>query len=484
MRYNSETCIGKQARLKSWLNLVRASLSFRLVLLTILFVMIAEILIYLPSIAQFRLAWIKNLMAQSHIAALTAEASGTTNMIEPEKEAMRYAGTLRISMTDAKRAVTLVMPGNILEPERIYNIADTSLPTLIVDAFRTFTAPTGRIIRVTGASPKDKKITLTVDFEENSLKKDMIEYSNFIFDQSLLISIFTAFLILLSLILLITRPILALTERIVAFGANPEDPTGTLRPTQRRDEIGLAHNTLVGMQHALRAALHQQNRLAALGAAVGRIHHDLGGILATAALVSERLERSDDPEVRQAAELLLTSIDRAMDLSQQTLAFARDGVLPLQMTQERLSLLVEAIASEVDAWSRRMTGGRRLYWINQLAPTLTAEVDREQLSRVLSNLARNAISAGATTLTVRAPPPPCPEVLSIHVSDNGPGLPAVVRDHLFDPFRHGKSGTGTGLGLAIAREIMRRHAGDLTLGHTGPEGTTFVLTLPQAITAS
>ena len=70
------------------------------------------------------------------------------------------------------------------------------------------------------------------------------------------------------------------------------------------------------------------------------------------------------------------------------------------------------------------------------------------------------------------------ETTSIEIADNGPGLPAKVREYLFQPFQGSSRVGGTGLGLAIARDLMRGHGGEAELGRTGEDGTAFVLRLP------
>src|SRR5690606_24958669 len=140
---------------------------------------------------------------------------------------------------------------------------------------------------------------------------------------------------------LMVVPLLRMTEKMVAFRDDPEDAANIVLPNARRDEIGVARRQLHDMQIALRGTLRQQARLAALGAGVTRINHDLRNILATAALLSERLARSDDPEVRRTTPRLLDAIDRAIDLCQRTLAYSREGGAPLQRTEVDLRALVD-----------------------------------------------------------------------------------------------------------------------------------------------
>ncbi|MXX89268.1 MAG: HAMP domain-containing histidine kinase, partial [Boseongicola sp. SB0665_bin_10] len=115
---------------------------------------------------------------------------------------------------------------------------------------------------------------------------------------------------------------------------------------------------------------------------------------------------------------------------------------------------------------------------------MTLRADAEQLYRVLSNLIRNARQAIEATKSdgcIRVSAAEDDACWRIEVSDTGPGLPPRARENLFTPFQGGASKGGAGLGLAIAAELVRGHGGQLSLGETGPEGTTFVVTLPKAV---
>jgi len=68
----------------------------------------------------------------------------------------------------------------------------------------------------------------------------------------------------------------------------------------------------------------------------------------------------------------------------------------------------------------------------------------------------------------------------LSVSDNGPGIPAELRDRVFDPFFTTKTDTGTGLGLAISRSIVSEHGGELTLDCNEGQGCRFSIRLPVA----
>lgn len=100
------------------------------------------------------------------------------------------------------------------------------------------------------------------------------------------------------------------------------------------------------------------------------------------------------------------------------------------------------------------------------------------VQQILVNLLQNAVEALATTeraevtVTTFAGPP------RVRVSDNGPGVPAAIRERLFEPFRTTKA-TGTGLGLVLSRDLARGFGGDLVLLASTGEGTCWELSLPE-----
>lgn len=96
---------------------------------------------------------------------------------------------------------------------------------------------------------------------------------------------------------------------------------------------------------------------------------------------------------------------------------------------------------------------------------------------IASNLVQNAIDATAQGRGVAVVFRNGGECATVSVSDEGHGIPVDVRPHLFEPGRTGRPG-GTGLGLAISQLLARQIGATLLLESTGPEGTTFLLTLP------
>jgi signal transduction histidine kinase len=299
----------------------------------------------------------------------------------------------------------------------------------------------------------------------------MLAYSARILQLSLVISLITAVLVFFSLRWLLVRPMARLTRAMTLFREKPEEAGRVIRPSGRRDEVGVAETELAAMQTALRSALHQRARLAALGEAVAKINHDLRNILATAQLLSDRLSQSDDPEVRHVTPTLFVAIDRAVGLASRVVEFARTGAPSLRRSSIALAELV------ADAGTALPNGRGIGSWINRVPAGLTVMGDREELLRVLNNLARNAFDSGARRVEVGARARD--GWTSLTVTDDGPGIPEDVRQSLFQPFATSSKAGSSGLGLAIAREVMHAHGGEIQLVQTGPRGTTFRLDLPS-----
>ncbi|TQF82042.1 HAMP domain-containing histidine kinase [Elioraea sp. Yellowstone] len=447
------------------------SLSIRLLWLTMGFVMVAQALILVPSLGRAYLDWLGTRIEASHLAALALEAAPDQILGEElEDRLLRLAGVEVVSLRKPdQRVLALARPleGPIV---RTVDLDAISLPRAAADVLEILVMPKTGLMRVIGPSAKEPGTLVDIVMRSGALKRDMHVALVRILAEALAISLVAGVLLFLALHWLLVRPMRRLTGSIVAFRRDPEAAPPPPATPPRDDEIGRAQSELAAMQEELRRALWQKSRLAALGTAVTKINHDMRGILATALLISDRLTTSEDPKVRQMAPTLLAAIERAVALCKQTLDYAREGPPPLDLRRFALASLVDEAARAAEPYPREGPAGVE----NRVPRTIELYADREQLFRVLLNLFRNAFEAGARRVTVTAEPG---EVVAITVADDGPGLPAKVREALFSPFTSGRRG-GTGLGLAIARDVMRTHGGDIALERTGPEGTVFRLTLP------
>jgi signal transduction histidine kinase len=448
------------------------SLSARLLLLTVGFVMLAEVLIYAPSIGRFRLAYLEERLAAAHLAILALETT-PDQMIddELESELLDHVGAFSVALRRPEVGKLLLSQERPPDVDATYDLAEGRFFGLIRDSFVTLAGDGKRVLRIVGPSPKNPAVTVEVTLSEAALQAEMAAFSWRILGLSLLISLFTAALVYLSLHWLMVRPLSRMAAAMAFFREKPEDASRVVKPSDRNDEIGLAQRELASLQEGVRAALGQKNRLAALGSAVTKINHDLRNILATASLLGERLSRSDAPEVRHTAPNLISAIDRAIDLCEQTLHFSRDGLPNLEIN----ALSLAEVTNDLAASLPEVQDGK-VSWVSKIGSGVLLDGDRNQLYRVLLNLAENAIQAGASSITIEARQEQ--EQVLIDFRDDGPGMTERAKANLFQPFAGSTKPGGSGLGLAIAREILRAHGGDIRLLVSSAEGTAFRLNLP------
>ena len=130
------------------------------------------------------------------------------------------------------------------------------------------------VMRVVGPAPMGGEF-LEIVLDEAPLRKAMLNFSVNILLLSLLISGITAMLVFFTLHYLLVRPMRRITENMIAFRADPENPARVIGDSGRRDEVGTTERELAAMQREIASMLHQKSRLAALGLAVSKINHDL-----------------------------------------------------------------------------------------------------------------------------------------------------------------------------------------------------------------
>ncbi|SDF41196.1 sensor histidine kinase [Thalassobaculum litoreum] len=447
------------------------SLSFRVLCLTIFFVMVSEVLIYTPSIARFRLTYLTEKLDKAHLAALTIDGS-PDRVISQELtfELLDHVGAYEI-VVEGPEGDTRSLSRPMFPPGEVEVSLYEPMPmALVFDAFDALFQTGNRILRVTGPAPMEPASTVSITIDEYPLRMVMYDYSWRILTLSVLISVFTAALVFVSLRWLLVRPLERITESLVAFRKRPEDRGTDLDDRGRRDEIGVALRELGLMKEEMRAALRQRTRLAALGTAVSKISHDLRNMLSTATLISDRLAMSQDPDVQKVTPTLVKAIDRAVALCSTTLNFTRETP-PLTLAPVRLADLVAELRAELAELK-----DKDVEVLLSQEGDIVFQADRDQMFRVVANIASNAVNAGADTLRVSAWE--ASGRLLVDIADNGPGIPEEGRGRLFQPFQFSTRRDGTGLGLTIARDLVQAHGGTLTLERTGSDGSTFRMNLP------
>ena len=453
------------------------SLSGRLLILTTIFVMIAEILIFVPSIARFREDYLINRLERAQIASLALLAD---DMIASELEAelLENAGVFNVVLRrDEARQLVLASP--MPQPiDTTFDLRNDSAVVLIRDALKRFVTPENQVIRVIGAPTREAGLLIEVTMDTAPLRMAMIDYGIRILILSAVISIITAFLLFLAMRALLLKPIKKVVWQMQNYAAAPEDARRIIQPSASVTELREAEEALQTLETDLTQALRQKDRLAQLGSAVSKISHDLRNILTSAQLFTDRIESSEDPTVKRMAPKLVGSITRAVHLCESTLAFGKAEEPSPTLTM----LLLHDLVEEVVESERLAVGDHDICFSCDVPIPMTVRADPEQLYRVLSNLLRNARQALMAhdkpgEISVRAYEDD--QAWWVDVADTGPGLPVKAQEFLFTPFQGGARKGGSGLGLAISAELVRGHGGTLKLAETGANGTRFAICLPK-----
>jgi len=456
---------------------VLRSLSGRFLILTAIFVMLAEVLIFVPSVARFREQFLLDRLQRAQIASLGLLTGGEVSA-DLEEELLRNAEVFNVVLR-RDEARQLVLSSPVPAPvSQSFDLRDPSAVTLITDAFRRLAQTDPEVIRVIGEPVRMGGILIEITLDTGDLRTAMIDYGLRILWLSLVISVITAGLLFVVVQCFVVRPIRRVVGAMQTYAADPEDARLVITPSSGITELREAEESLHSLQRQLTAALKQKEHLAQLGSAVAKISHDLRNILTSAQLFTDRLEMSEDPRVRRMAPKLVNSLTRAVHLCEATLAYGKAEEPAPKLARHNLAdLVTDAIEGE-----RLAAGDLAVRFENRVAADVVLRADAEQFYRVLTNLMRNArqaiVRAGAPgRITVSAEAEMQDWV--IRVEDTGPGLPSKARDHLFEPFRGGASSGGTGLGLSIAAELVRGHGGTLTLERSDENGTCFRITLPK-----
>ncbi|ABV92083.1 integral membrane sensor signal transduction histidine kinase [Dinoroseobacter shibae DFL 12 = DSM 16493] len=455
------------------------SLSGRFLVLTIIFVMLAEVLIFVPSVARFREDYLLDRLERAQIASLALLAT-PDDMVAPELEAELLANAEVFNVVLRRDEVRQLILSRPMPPEiyGTYDLRDPSAYELIRDALWNIVMTEDQVIRVIGNPVRGAGEVIEITMPTGPLRAALIDYGIRILILSAVISIFTAALLFLAVRRFLVKPMRRVVDHMTAYAEAPEDARRIIIPDAGVRELRDAEAALQSLQTQLTTALKQKDRLAQLGSAVAKISHDLRNVLTVAQLLADRMERSEDPTVQKAAPKLVRSISRAVNLCEGTLAFGKAEELPPTLSRFNLAPLIDDVLdSEALACDPSEIVLRA-----EIPPGLMIRADSEQLYRVITNLVRNARQAIEATgqpgeICVLAREEDAEWVVCIR--DSGPGLPPKARENLFTAFQGGVRKGGTGLGLVIAAELVRGHGGALDLVRSDESGTEFALRLPR-----
>lgn len=456
------------------------SLAGRLLLLTVLFVLLAEVMIFAPSLADHHTTLLRERVnaAQTAVLALEATPDGSISQ-ELTTEILRSAGVKLVALKRGDERILRLsesLPDDAADRIVAIDLRTEADFDAVAHAFQCLFAPPGRLLRIIAAPRFESGEFIEVVLEEGPLKRALQEEALVILRFSLLLSLVVGALIYITLIFFIVRPVRRLTDGIERFRDRPMDVSAGFVASGRADELGRAEGALMEMELQVRAVLRQKERLAGLGSAVAKIAHDLRSSLASAQLIADRLAASGEPQAEKLAPRLEKAIERATGLAEAALRYGRGDAPAVSIGALVVKTSLEEALEEGLAGTAGVTG--RI----DVNPTLAAYADAENTHRILVNLIRNAAQAIVSAKPegeVRLTAARLADAVAITVRDTGPGVPERLRAALFEPFATGRPQGGTGLGLAIARELARAQGGDLVLEETQPgTGAAFTLTLP------
>jgi len=253
---------------RSWRGL---GLSGKLLLLTIPLVLIAEVMIYVPSIANYRINRLNDRLAAANTAALVLDA--VPGGMVPDTLARQILASIdarAVAIKMGQRRRLLAMADKLPAIHRDIDMREMTAWSAIIDAFDTMLDDGNGVMRIVGPAPGGGQ-WLEVVVDEAPLRAAMYRFSRNVLLLSLGLAVLTAALVYFALHYLFVRPMRRLTAGLVAFHGDPENASHIIAPSKRGDEIGVAERELADMQRDLVSMLHQKRRLAALGLAVSKI---------------------------------------------------------------------------------------------------------------------------------------------------------------------------------------------------------------------
>ncbi len=465
--------------------LISRRLSSKLLLLTIGFVMLAELLLFVPSSAIFRQSW---LMDRADQAGLLAQAiTGVPDFEASEFLTQQFMEDTDVIVMSSKHdgMNELILGGfqDVSETAtsevdfRMIDLRERRRLPRFRDAFVDFFGPKTGYLRVLMTSPVEGQDTLELIIPREKLRHAMRDYFARIFWLSLLIAIITGSMIYLAMSALIIRPVRRLASDMTQFRENPNLHRAAPRKANRKDEIGQLEREFIDMKQSLRAAFRQRERLAGLGLSVAKINHDLRNVLTSALMISDRLAADKDERIKKIGNKLTRNIERGVGLTEDVLAYSKADTADPKIETVRISFLLGEVAADVVGQFEGTS------FKNKVPSGLVVRADPDHAYRIFNNLFRNASQAMQSQekriLTAAA------DVhdgrVNIMLTDTGPGLPDKARDNLFQAFKGGQGKGSTGLGLTISKELAIAQGGDINLVRSDETGTRFQVTLNQAI---
>ena len=279
----------------------------------------------------------------------------------------------------------------------------------------------------------------------------------------------------------ITRPLDNLLSGVRALGGGDYAYSIMPRGSSEVVELGEAFSKMRGELLTSQQRWRANERVAALGRAASSISHDLRHYMAAVVANAEFLYEADKlkmnrdeiyQEIKMASEQMVDLLDSFRELAREEGSISPAPAMLDQIVRHA----VEAVLARPELRSHKVK-------VNTSGPT-NGVFDAKKMERAFFNLVLNACEAapegtGAISIDIHS----SDDSFDVRLADNGPGIPAAIRESLFDPFVSSGKLNGTGLGLAIVFKIIHDHGGSVSVAATSDAGTIFLIKLPRAASA-
>jgi two-component system sensor histidine kinase HydH len=243
-------------------------------------------------------------------------------------------------------------------------------------------------------------------------------------------------------------------------------------------ENAIVHTNLETMNKDMRS-LHEQlvqsEKMAAIGAMIAEITHEIRNPLVSIGGFTRRLAKKiRNGEDKKYIDIILSEVTRLEGIIHDNLSYVREA--SLQPVETDINGVIQDICTlyEIELSQRRISVIRDLF---PFPPRLI--LDAQQIKQALINIIKNAIEAmeNGGTLTIRTYLLPETKEMAIEIADTGPGIPAKIMHNIFNPYYSTKP-RGTGLGLPITNRIIKAHQGRIEIRNRDTVGTAFTIKLP------
>ncbi len=276
----------------------------------------------------------------------------------------------------------------------------------------------------------------------------------------------------------VTRPLEALVAGTRALARGDFDYHLSTDGAIEVRELGLAFDRMRGELKRTQGELIESDRLATIGRMASSVSHDLrhhlSAIYANAEFMS--LAHTGSEERAELLQEVQEGVQGMTDLIESLLLFSQTGQV-LHLHYESIGSLIDRTVYTV----RQHPECRDVRIVAANLEPVDAWIDGRKLGRALYNLLLNACQAakknGETPPTVLVTLFEDEEKLGISICDSGRGVPASIRETLFQPFVSANKENGTGLGLTLAQYIAQEHGGEVKLEESSPGRTVFTILL-------